>query len=438
MNPRPPLRDRLPTPARGRLLRWLPLATVLCGVSLAAVLTFSCGPGKQPAPSAGPEVPPGTPEIRVRLGSTVSTAEIWVPGAVLVRCDGATVLRNREGLQRRTLRRRDGRWLLGRQTIAGEVLVVRGEAPALFGATIDEGPSTTYRGWLRALPAGPQSFQLVNHVDIESYLAGVLPKELYPGWSLATYKAQAVAARTFALYHKATFGPTHEYDLGGDTAWQVYGGFSAETEKARLAVNATYGQVLAHGEDGQEKIFLAQYSATNGGWVNPAAVLRNAPRIEPLAGGQQDPDGEDCPRYRWATVSIDKSDLHRSLLRSYPSAAARLRAVERVEVVEETDFGRPLWVRIHGPEGGEMKIRAEDLRLSLLGVSGEVKAAGKLYSMNCRIVDAGEAIEFRDGRGWGHGVGLSQWGAQAKAARGWDARRILAFYYPGAVIVRAY
>ena len=65
-------------------------------------------------------------------------------------------------------------------------------------------------------------------------------------------------------------------------------------------------------------------------------------------------------------------------------------------------------------------------------------AAGRLYSMNCKMRDLGDAIEFHDGRGFGHGVGLSQWGAEDKARRGWTAEKILEFYYPGAGIFRAY
>ena len=64
--------------------------------------------------------------------------------------------------------------------------------------------------------------------------------------------------------------------------------------------------------------------------------------------------------------------------------------------------------------------------------------AKKLYSMNCRIRDVGDAIEFYDGKGFGHGVGMSQWGAEEKAQRGLRAEEILQFYYPGAVIFRAY
>ena len=67
---------------------------------------------------------------------------------------------------------------------------------------------------------------------------------------------------------------------------------------------------------------------------------------------------------------------------------------------------------------------------------GGVRAARGLYSMNCDIVDRGGSIEFANGRGFGHGVGLCQWGAQGKALQGWTAERILEAYYPGATLYR--
>ena len=83
-----------------------------------------------------------------------------------------------------------------------------------------------------------------------------------------------------------------------------------------------------------------------------------------------------------------------------------------------------------------MRLRADDLRVALAraGASG----ARNIYSMNCQWRDAGAAIEFFDGRGFGHGVGLCQWGAQGKAAAGWTAGQILQFYYPGARVKRLY
>jgi SpoIID/LytB domain protein len=115
--------------------------------------------------------------------------------------------------------------------------------------------------------------------------------------------------------------------------------------------------------------------------------------------------------------------------------------VATVEVTQTTDYGRAVWVRLVGRKqaagGGSetLVLRAEDLRLALIR---SASSAAKLYSMNCKIRDAGGSIVFHDGRGWGHGVGLCQWGAQGKAEAGWTAGQILEFYYPGAKRIRVY
>jgi stage II sporulation protein D len=114
-------------------------------------------------------------------------------------------------------------------------------------------------------------------------------------------------------------------------------------------------------------------------------------------------------------------------------AARRLTRLDRVEVVTATAYGRAVWVDVVG-NGSPVRLRAEDIRLALL--SDGPAAAKRLNSMNCRMVDVGDSIEFTDGRGFGHGVGLCQWGAQSKAIKGWSAEQILGFYYPGATLYR--
>jgi stage II sporulation protein D len=193
--------------------------------------------------------------------------------------------------------------------------------------------------------------------------------------------------------------------------------------------------VLAHGTEGDERIFQAHYSACCGGRVNPVTVLRDAPADTPMGGGQECTHCRDCPRYRWEPVRVSKQEMHAALLGTYRSAGD-LRGIEEVRVTAATDWGRPLRLELVGPRGASIRLRAEDLRLALLR-SGS-PAARKLYSMNCEIRDLGDEIEFAEGRGFGHGVGLCQWGAEGRAADGWYAEEILAYYYRGAKLFRAY
>jgi hypothetical protein len=151
-------------------------------------------------------------------------------------------------------------------------------------------------------------------------------------------------------------------------------------------------------------------------------------------------------------VRVAKTDIARALAAAYPGAV-RLAGVSEIRVAAATEHGRPIWVDVVGPPAlaagaapaagagsppppASVRVRASDLRLALLRAN--VASARALYSMNCRWRDAGTAIEFYDGQGFGHGVGLCQWGAQGKARAGWKAEQILQFYYPGSREKRLY
>ena len=372
------------------------------------------------------------PLIRVLLTSSpVAEARIGTTGGYRLRGGGQVLAESSAPLRDAVVRREGSSWRVGPHVVqANQLQFLPAEGKLV---TLEK---VAYRGSLRLVPTEGGHFAVINHLDLESYLAGVLSKELYPTWEPETYRALAVAARTFAMYHMITDGARSEYDLGDNQASQVYGGFSAETPRSRDAVRQTRGVVLASGPEGDERIFQAQYSACCGGRVNGAYVIRNAHRIEPLAGEQVCADCAACPRYRWEAVRVGKSEIYRALVGRYGAAAAALGGVRAIDIQTTTPTGRAVWVDVSGPNGKKIRLRAEDIRLSLI-FNGSA-AARKLYSMNCRMIDLGDAMEFRDGRGFGHGVGICQWGAQGKAARGWTAEQILAFYYPGAKLFRAY
>jgi len=373
----------------------------------------------------------GVPIIRVRLGrGRLESAEVFSSDRCRVLA-GDRVVPNAPGaLGVLRIRRSAGFWHFAGQTAGGPTLEV---APDARGRIRLGG--TEYRGTLRLVAVENDRFLVVNHVDLETYLAGVLAKELYGHWSRETYCALAVAARTFALYQKRHFGQSHRYDLGDTQASQVYGGLTAATGKSWDAVRSTHGRALAYGPPGAEQIFLAQYSACCGGVVNEAGVLRNAPDIAPLRGGQRCDDCRACERYRWPPVQVSKRELYESLIATIPGAA-ELQGLTGLLVRQRTTYGRPRWVDAIGPNGKKLRLFFDDVRIALLR-SGSL-AGQKLYSMNCQLRDLGDRVEFFDGRGFGHGVGLCQWGAQGKAQRGWGAEEILGFYYPGARIIQAY
>lgn len=422
-----PIQARLPLSRR--TLAVLSLACLATCVAAAVVGLSSCGRTPEPLARAVPGGrEPGV--IRVRLtGSSAEAVRVGTSGGHILYADATEVRRGSDDLDVQI--RRDGaNWRVGGGRVrAGRLRLVSPDGLV----TLNERP---YRGELHILPAG-EGLIAVNHIDLESYVAGVLARELYATWSLETYRALAVAARTYALHRKLTFGTRHDYDVTAGQGDQVYGGYDAETDKSRQAVRSTRGYVLAAGPPGRERIFLTQYSAANGGYVNAARVLRDAPDLAPLRGGQKDPDAWFYPDVAWEPVRVSKRDLYVALAASFRQVR-KLGTVDRLEVAEATSYGRPVWVDVIGPGGESVRVRADDIRLALLRMRERIPAARGLRSMNCRIRDAGDAIVFEEGRGFGHGVGLSQWGAEAKAQRGQSAEAILDFYYPGAELVRIY
>ena len=414
-------------------LRWSghPTAAVLAAAAVVLMLS-GCPLTPRPRPRAGAAgtiEPVGVPVVRVMLTARpVDTAAVATSGAFRLVVDGQVVHESLAGMAVTPLRRRGQTWHFASLRVTGQEV----EIEAIGDSLLQYG-SQLYRGRFRLLPADGDAIVIVNHVDLESYLVGVLPRELFPGWALETYRALAVTARTFALYQMSRRGPSHTHDLGADTGSQVYGGYSAETAKSWRAVQSTRGIVLACGQRPNEKTFLTQYSSCCGGIVNGANVIRTAGDLPPLRGGQVCQDCRASPRYRWAPVRVPRSDIYRALTRAYP-ATGRLGGVAQIRVASTTPYGRAVWVDVMGTTAGrKIRVRAEDIRLALM------RAGAKgLYSMNCKMRNVGNDIEFHDGRGYGHGVGLCQYGAQGKAVRGVSAEAILEFYYPGSQLLRVY
>ncbi len=414
---------------RRYLSRYIPVAVVLL---LAVVLTVSCY-RCQSTPKPEPVLPAKIPIVRVLIARSVESIDVGTTGPYEIHADGSVVARSMASLGEGKLSRRNGRWSLHAADYASDELTV-----VAVGQSCVRVGSGLYREKVVFSAGNGGKILAVNHLDMESYLTGVLARELYRSWHARTYQAQAIAARTYAFYEMGTFGRTHRYDLRSDQSSQVYGGFSAETDKARRAVEATRGIVLAIGPEGNEKVFRAYYSSCCGGMTNSAYVLSGPPvTTGPLAGGQKCDDCKASSRYRWPAVTVPKKIIFRALSKRYRQVAdlGELKTIEVVaEAGQDESFPRAVWINVVGTDGRKVRIRADDLRIALLR-DGQTQG---LYSMNCRIRDTGEAIVFDRGRGFGHGVGLCQWGAQGKALRGCSVQEILQLYYPGAKLFRAY
>lgn len=287
----------------------------------------------------------------------------------------------------------------------------------------------TYRGLLR-IQRTSDGLVFTNHVDIESYLRGVLRGELPRSFHREAFKAQAVAARTYALYMRARTPASKTYDVTDDESSQVYDGVQAEEPGAVAAVDATSGEVCVWREGGKEAMFCTYYSSCCGGLSQHVNNVKpRDPNVPPLAGGVVCNDCQSARHYRWGPVTISKADVTKRLLARYPTLS-KLGTVTELRPKELARDGRIIRIEIIGSGGQSETLMGEDFRLSM---GGRI-----LKSTIFTIVPKGNGFIFKDGRGFGHGMGLCQYGMEAKAARGMGYQQILTTYYPGATVKKIY
>jgi len=284
----------------------------------------------------------------------------------------------------------------------------------------------------------PSQLDLINIVPLETYLPGVLEKELFGHWHLETFKAQAIAARSYALFERSQASHRH-YDLESTTASQVYGG-QAKNSRAIQAVAQTRGIVLAF----DERIVPAFYSSTTGGHGQDAAVaFPNMADIVPLRGQSRAQWGSISTSWRWGPISRDVQTLSKRIVawgkqRSHP--VTRLGTLASVDVATVSRTGRPASFRLTNTAGQTFTLRCEAFRFACnTNAPGlpDITPETRLKSSDLTIHRTGNTFRFT-GRGFGHGVGLGQWGAQHLAQTGYAHDAILSYYYPGSMLRRLY
>ncbi|HEY9737896.1 MAG TPA: SpoIID/LytB domain-containing protein [Trichocoleus sp.] len=260
-----------------------------------------------------------------------------------------------------------------------------------------------YRGRVLVTP-GANGVTAVNFVDLEAYLYSVLGGEMPVSWPLEALKSQAVAARSYALYHRSR-SQAQPYDVVSTTASQVYKGLESEAQSTRAAVDATRGQVLTYG--GQ--IIEAVFHSSSGGYTENVEDVWSRPL--PYLRAVEDYDA-GAPVYQWS-VSMPMTDFERRIA----GVGALVSAVPE----RTTPRGRVVTLRLQGNAGTRV-------------MSGnEVRQALNLRSTLFSISVAGGTVNIQ-GRGYGHGLGLSQWGANNMARQGRSYQEILTHYYRGATL----
>ena len=342
-----------------------------------------------------------------------------------------------------------------------------------------------YRGLVRVLPEGDR-LQAVNLLGLEHYLASVVGSEMPASWPAEALRAQAVAARTYAL---AQLKPEAPFDLRSTVASQVYRGTEAETDSTRSAVAATRSQVLSHGGSLIDAVFHSSSggSTENSGelWTRQLPYLVSVPDQDKLS-----------PWHQWS-VRFEPDQLRR--------AFQETAGASRIEVLAASSTGRVRRARVIGP-AGSLDLSGSELRQRLglrstlvqfrfepplapgpaggiTTATAEANAAASALSRGgtraatgpstaglsaggplpppplpgadgqgdrstAAALDPTIAGQLRQeplaaplpalevvGRGFGHGVGMSQWGAYGLALQGVSYVQILRHYYRGAQLV---
>ena len=298
----------------------------------------------------------------------------------------------------------------------------------------------TYRGAMLVQRAGRGGLTFVNRLDLESYLLGVVPRETgdVDAGAYEAVKAQAVAARTYAVAHmggRASLG----FDVYPGTQDQVYGGVEAEREMTSQAVRETAGQVATYG--GQP--IDAYYHSTCAGrtaaidevWnVRPVPYLVSVEDVDPRTGQAYD---RASSRFTWTerwTQAQLVSVLNRTLADSL--RGRRIHEIEDVDVLSRTQSGRVRAMRID-TDAGSFTVGRDRVRWILTPARGGLLNSSKF---DVRVERAGGGVSsiVAEGGGWGHGIGMCQVGAMGRARAGQDYRTILEAYYPGIRVERMY
>jgi len=335
-----------------------------------------------------------------------------------------------------------------------------------------------YRGGFQ-LKTNGRYYYGINVVDVEQYLYGVVGQELGYNFDVEALKAQAVASRSYAISNiKST---NKYYDVTATTSSQVYGGYDAETEKTREAVDDTRGMVITY----KDKVVQAYYSSNHGGysediekvWYSDDVPIKGVPSPYDAMAGDYSSYGASC--YSW-TVEYTPEKLV-SLANSY--GKTDIGDFESIEVSQTVDrqtsvSGRAMKVTINGSDGSVSATKDNirsllNLKSTLIDIQSGGNAPSKIYVKGLNgtetwsdfgdlyaiaksavksIIGGSNADEFTirtasgktkvnkdgssagdqiviNGYGFGHGVGMSQWGAIAMADDGYDWDEIIEHYY---------
>jgi len=294
--------------------------------------------------------------------------------------------------------------VLGRINLNADKVLIKANDPE---AIVING--RRFRGMFEFIKKDNLQLLVINHIELEDYIKGVLYNEASHYWPQEALKALAVACRTFAL-NQMQANKDKDFDVTSDIYSQVYGGKSSERYRTNKAVEKTQGLVLTY----NGKIFPAYYHATCAGKTEDASILWNVD-IAPLKGVNCG-FCSDSPHYKWHAV-LSSDEIREKL----GNSGRNIKNIKDIVILARDTSGRIANLKIVSDEK-EIEISAKDLRIIL--------GPNIIRSTNFTAHVVSNDVVF-EGLGWGHGVGMCQWGAYFMAKQGKGCEEILKYYYPG-------
>lgn len=351
-------------------------------------------------------------------------AELWAKGGLTVRCGGKTKECDSLDISPDDPMLREGS-ITAEPKDQNEKIEIR---------TLKRGYGTpSYRGTLEIYPS-KKGVILVNELPIEQYLYAVVPSEMPASYELEALKAQAVCARSYAVKQTRTYSyPEYKAHVDDSTAFQVYGN-SGEKERAVRAVNETAGEKVWHGKE----IATTYYFSTSGGVTTGVEAWGRKPGradayLKSVKVKNEKGDYErTLPWYRW-TAEIDGKLLEKQIARSTKKDIGRLKEVK----VTKRGPGNVAVRLVASGDKGSVTVSTENKIRRVFGGSGcritkqdgtKASAGELLPSAFFTIRKKGTAYVIRGG-GYGHGIGMSQNGANEMAKAGKTYREILGLFY---------
>lgn len=411
------------------------------------VVAAGCSLGEQTPAAPTTPVTPARTEPMVRLGLKVDTA------AVTLSATTAAQLLGHDGKLVAEIPANEA-WTF---TAAGNTVVAT--SPAGRSVSTASTPARlqpvangfvrigneAYRGEMILRRAGNDRITVINVLEMELYLLGVVPHEIgRPANALEAIKAQAIAARTYAIGGMGSRNALG-FDFYATVADQVYRGALGEDTMVSRAVRETRGEIMTY----EGEPIIAYYSSTCGGRTASIPEVWPWRTAKPYVQSRSDlmPDGKTAycnfsNRFRW-TVTWEADSLRHvlqtTLGRRTNNPQLRINRVEDVRITGTTPSGRAEALNIVA-DGQTYRIPADSIRWVLQPTTTRGLNSSLLFELHALTAGPGEPVSRLEvsGGGWGHGVGMCQVGAIGRARAGQSYREILNAYYTGIQISKLY